>query len=274
MDNMPKKNEGSFTMFILGLCIFLLGIHLFSIDWYIFGVILIVVGLFFLLVGCILIYGELPTKKNIERLREINNSIEKEKAKEIRLYNERIESYKKEVEEMTINYGEITKEIRYKNSLSYGYHCINCSEHDYVNSFSRKKDTIYVFESSSMMIINNNPYNFKDIISFEVIDNSNIIYSNQTLTTKSNAGRVIGRAAVGGLLFGGAGAIIGGATAPKNTIVPEQNTQTTHDYTIVITVNSLSAPIVYLPIGNKENIMHEISSVLSIICERNKQKTD
>lgn len=113
---------------------------------------------------------------------------------------------------MIISYGEITKETRYKDRPA--------SSYDYVHSISRKFDTLYVFESSSIIMIRNNPYNFKDIISFEVMDNSNIIYSNQTLTTKTNAGSVIGRAAVGGLLFGGAGAIIGGATASKQTVVP------------------------------------------------------
>lgn len=189
---------------------FLLGIYLYRIDWCITGMILLVVGLFFLLVGCFLIYDELPTKKNIERQRKINNSIEKEKANEIRRYKERIESYKKEIKEMTSAYGEITKEIRYRKSQykQYGmydfcnlvhrlysldsfksgidsYYSLSkeeqnkitadfCSCDNYINSFSRKKDTVYIFESSSILIINNNPYNFKDIISFEVMDNSRL----------------------------------------------------------------------------------------------------
>ena len=80
MDDMPKKNEGSVTLFILGLCVFLFGIHLFKIDWVVTGVILILVGLFFLLGGGLLIYQELPTKGNREKQRKINMSLEKEEA--------------------------------------------------------------------------------------------------------------------------------------------------------------------------------------------------
>src|SRR5574344_172283 len=103
MDNMPKTNEGSWIMLILGLCIFLWGIHLFRINWNIIGVILIVVG------GFYLIYDELPTKKNIEKQRKRNIAIEKAKNKKIKQDNERIEMYNKEVERMNSLYGKITK---------------------------------------------------------------------------------------------------------------------------------------------------------------------
>lgn len=107
MDNMPKTNEGSWIMLILGLCIFLWGIHLFRINWNIIGVILIVVGGFFVFGGCYLIYDELPTKKNIEKQRKRNITIEKAKNKKIKQDNERIEMYNKEVERMNSLYPQI-----------------------------------------------------------------------------------------------------------------------------------------------------------------------
>lgn len=258
MDNTPKKNGGSWTMFILGLCIFFWGIHLFRINWNIIGVILIVVGGFLIFGGCILVYEELPTKKNIEKQRKINIAIEKEKNKLIKQDNDRIEMYKKEVERMNSLYGKITKEIRYRNT-QYGL------------NMSKKKDTIYVFESSSIILINGNPYKFENILSFSVSDNSIVIYSKETATSKFDNKDILGRSIVGGVLGGVAGAVVGGSTAKKNITISDRSSRTSHDYIISITINDLSNPVIEIPIGVDTKIMQEISSILSIICERNKQ---
>ncbi len=160
-------------------------------------------------------------------------------------------------------YGSITKEIIYNNIYYTG-----C----YIGR-NKIKDTIYVFESSSIIIINSIPYSFKDIISFNILESSSKTPLNQTFKTKTSTKSVLGRAVVGGLLLGGVGAIIGGATA-KKTIMPGQNINTNYYYVIVITVNSLSNPNIKLDIGDKVEIVQEISSILSIICERNKHDID
>ena len=257
MDNMPKTNEGSWIMLILGLCIFLWGIHLFRINWNIIGVILIVVGGFLIFGGCFLIYDELPTKKNIEKQRKINIAIEKAKHKKIKQDNDRIEMYKKEVERMNSLYGKITKEIRYKNT-QYGL------------NMSKMRDTIYVFESSSIILINGNPYKFENILSYSVSDNSVVIYSKEMTTSKYDNKNVLGRAIIGGVLGGVAGAVVGGSTAKTNISISDRSSHTSHDYIISITINDLSNPLIEIHIGVDTKIMQEISSIFSIICERNK----
>lgn len=257
MDNMPKTNEGSWIMLILGLCIFLWGIHLFRINWNIIGVILIVVGGFFVFGGCYLIYDELPTKKNIEKQRKRNIAIEKAKNKKNKQDNERIEMYNKEVERMNSLYGKITKEIRYKNT-QYGL------------NMSKMRDTIYVFESSSIILIKGNPYKFENILSYSVSDNSVVIYSKEVTTSKYDNKNVLGRAIIGGVLGGVAGAVVGGSTAKANISNSDRSSYTSHDYVISVTINDLSNPLIEMHIGVEAKIMQEISSIFSIICERNK----
>lgn len=54
-------------------------------------------------------------------------------------------------------------------------------------------------------------YRFDQIKDFSVFDKS-------TTTVKTKAGSAVGRAAVGGLLFGPVGAIVGGSTAKKKVV--------------------------------------------------------
>jgi hypothetical protein len=157
-------------------------------------------------------------------------------------------------------YGPITKEIIYNNIYYTG-----C----YIGK-NKIRDTIYVFESSSIIIINSIPYSFMDILSFNILESPSKTAINQIITTKTSTKSVIGRTVVGGLLLGGVGAIIGGTTAKKKTIIPGQNIKINCDYVVIITVNSLSSRNIKLEIGDKVEIVQEISSILSIICERNK----
>ena len=80
---------------------------------------------------------------------------------------------------------------------------------------------------------------------------------------------MVGRAIVGGVLTGGAGAIIGGATASKTTTTSGGTSRTKHNYTLIITVDSLSNPIERIHLGENGTYANEICSILSIIINRN-----
>lgn len=129
---------------------------------------------------------------------------------------------------------------------------------------------IHVFESSSTIMIAGKPYRFEDIVSFDVIDNSTVIYSGRTANTETNTGSMIGRSIVGGIVGGGVGSIIGGATASKTTNISGQTAKTSHDYTINITVNDLSDPLIELSLYNDpEKALNKIVAILTIIVNRN-----
>ena len=113
-------------------------------------------------------------------------------------------------------------------------------------------------------------YSFDDIIAFELLEDGNSI-------TKGGVGRAI----VGGLLFGGVGAIVGGSTGKRKT------KSTCTKLQIKIIVNNINAPAVYINLIAVEtktdgfiyqtayNSAQNILSVLQVICENNrlKQKT-
>ena len=104
----------------------------------------------------------------------------------------------------------------------------------------------------------------KDIIDFEIIEDE---------STVSKGG--VGRAIIGGTLFGEIGAIVGGKIGHKYK-------QTCTNLKIKITLNSINNPVEYITFINTEtkkdsilyknsiNIAQEIISILQVICENNK----
>ena len=86
-------------------------------------------------------------------------------------------------------------------------------------------------------------------------------------TTKSSNGNAIGRAVVGGVIAGGAGAVIGGTTGKKNTetIYKQKDDIVKHDYTVIINVNSISNPIVRINLGDNGKLVNEIVATMNVI---------
>ena len=78
------------------------------------------------------------------------------------------------------------------------------------------------------------------------------------------------RAIVGGVLTGGVGAVVGGATARKETTVKQENDKVIHDYTVIVNINSLSEPIVKIPLGSDGAKVNEIVGLMNVIISRNK----
>ena len=79
------------------------------------------------------------------------------------------------------------------------------------------------------------------------------------------------RAVVGGMLLGNAGAIIGGSTAKKNTIIENgkettiHNREVTHNYTIVVTVSDIKNPNIRIKVGNDTRLKDDILSLFKVI---------
>lgn len=112
-------------------------------------------------------------------------------------------------------------------------------------------------------------YSYDDIIDFELIEDG-------TSVTKGG----LGRAAVGGLVFGGVGAIVGGVTGGKKA------NQKCTSLMVKITVKNTSAPVEYIKlissVVDKKSIAYkgafqnaqEIISLLQLICnQRDEEKS-
>lgn len=127
---------------------------------------------------------------------------------------------------------------------------------------------IHVYESSKRVFIHGKEYAFKDVISCTFSDNPRVIKGKITAVTKSKNSSVIGRAIVGDVVAGPAGAVIGGTTAKKNTEFIQENDKTVHDYTVIINMNSIVEPIIRIHTGKDGKLTNEIVGLMKVIISR------
>ena len=111
-------------------------------------------------------------------------------------------------------------------------------------------------------------YSFKDVMSCSVSSRDRIERGNVTAITESNNGSVIGRAIVGDIVAGPAGAIIGGSTAKQKTEYIQGDDRVVHDYTVNITMNSISEPNIRINTGERPKLTNEIVSLMNVIIAR------
>lgn len=107
-----------------------------------------------------------------------------------------------------------------------------------------------------------------DILSCTFNDNQRIEKGSVSYETKTSTGNMAKRAIVGGVLTGGVGAVVGGATARKETTVTQENDKVIHDYTVIININSLSEPIIRIPLGTDGTKVNEIVGLMNVIISR------
>ena len=81
---------------------------------------------------------------------------------------------------------------------------------------------------------------------------------------------MVKRAVIGDVLAGGAGAVIGGATASKTTVTTQGDDKIYHSYTVIINVNSLSDPIIRIPVKDEGRLVNEIIALMNVIINRRK----
>lgn len=203
--------------------------------------------------------------KNTRVIEEIRAAAEKRKIICEQLEAENAVRLKKEEEDLKSffdnlysKYGEPTLQIGIKNT-------------DLQNCFIH-------FPKTETILICNKPILYKDIISCEVIDNSETITTTigtNTSESKNKNGNAIGRAIIGGVVAGGVGAIIGGTTGKKE-ITTQVNTTTKtdvkHDFTINIVVSDLSSPLIKYDCGSDREKMEMISALLYAIIALNKKE--
>lgn len=128
-------------------------------------------------------------------------------------------------------------------------------------------NAILIFEKAKVAILNGQPYNFADILGWEIksnIDGSDAIISGTSTISKSSMAK---RALVGGILFGGIGAIAGAATAKRNTSAKVES-DTFKFYNAYIYVNSLDAPMITFDIGVEDEKAKELGALLTVITQK------
>lgn len=129
-------------------------------------------------------------------------------------------------------------------------------------------ELIHVHEAKKQVYLKGKMYNFKDFISVTFTDSPTTIKGKTTATTKSSTGSTVGRAIVGDVIAGPAGAIIGGTTGKKTTEFHHENDRVIHDYTVVININSIATPIVRINTGQDGKTTNEIVGLINVILTR------
>ncbi|MCR5143467.1 MAG: hypothetical protein K6C68_13260 [Ruminococcus sp.] len=142
-----------------------------------------------------------------------------------------------------------------------GFHTTKkIGDYVYIDDINKKiKFSRYGLDSYSTNFVR---YNYSDILNYQLIEDGNTVIQ---------GGADIGRAVAGGLLFGGAGAVIGGTTGEKtmNPICTKLE--------IKITIKSINAPTEYISLissstdkssseySRKYRIAQDIISTLDVI---------
>lgn len=159
-----------------------------------------------------------------------------------KMSDKKVEEYDKWLDELNTKYGEVTLAINNAGTTS-GYR-------------KDKQNSILVFDNQSIIIINGVTYEYNEILDFDI--NNQMSYK-----TSTSAESMLGRAVVGGVLTGGVGAVIGGATAKKETkgIIEE--------YKVNISVRRMSAPLITV-ITKDVSVVNTLSAVLKNIIDSNK----
>lgn len=142
--------------------------------------------------------------------------------------------------------------ISWKSNLRemYGYETLEIKPTG--NSYMGKESIVLVYDKHETIIMNSRAYRYTDIIDFNV--NNQMSYKTSTST-----GSMIGRGVVGGLLFGGIGALAGATTGNKTT-----NPEVT-EYKINVIMRDMSNPVVTCIFDHSEDAQRMIAVLKNIV---------
>lgn len=127
---------------------------------------------------------------------------------------------------------------------------------------------VIVSEESAKIGIYENVYDFSQILNCDLIDDTERVISSMVKREGHDTGSVIGRTVVGKLFLGNAGAIVGGLTADKAATTSEQTIKDVHNYTVKIEIDSLSTPVIHIPVGDNAILADELYALLKVISNK------
>lgn len=122
-------------------------------------------------------------------------------------------------------------------------------------------------------------YTFGDVLGCSVSDDYAVRRGDSVIDlsgeTSSDTGSVAGRAVVGGLIAGPAGALLGGATASSSTdlsgTVRHGDDTLLHDYTVRVTVRDIARPTIGIHVGSDATKASEIAALFDVIIDNNRR---
>lgn len=137
---------------------------------------------------------------------------------------------------------------------------------------------IRVYSGRNSITIFGKSYDFKAILSCTSTDDYSVKRGKAKIDTSGDTSSdtlgAVGRAVVGGLVAGEAGAIIGGATAGSSTsmtgTIKYGDDKILHNYTVWVTVRDIATPTIEIHTGADSRLTNEVVSLMNVIIEANK----
>ena len=133
---------------------------------------------------------------------------------------------------------------------------------DIIIKYRNLQSEIMSFSNFNRIWILGHDYSMDDIIGCSLHDEQSIQQGTVSFETKVKTGNMVKRAVVGGLLFGGAGAVIGGVTAKKASVSRQEDDKVVHNYIVFINVNSMSTPVISVNVGED---VYKANAIVSLI---------
>lgn len=204
--------------------------------------VLFVCGILFLFVAK---RGYKNIKKEEEKRKSKQKAEDEKRAKKQKEIDIRHEEFKKQLID---KYGPITRII--SNNL-------------YNDDFIMNYDEIFVFEKPKKIIFGKKECDFADILSCSMYDENHKDIP-PTQVTRTNTGSMLGRAAVGGLTLGVAGAVVGAMTA-KTESTSSVDSSYISSYVVKIGMKSIEKPTMILKYGSDKTKAEEVYALVQAI---------
>lgn len=138
------------------------------------------------------------------------------------------------------------------------------SNNMYNDDFIKNYDEIFVFEKPMKIIFGKKEYDFADILSCSMYDENHKDIP-PTQITRTNTGSMLGRAAVGGLTLGVAGAVVGAMTAKTESTSSTANSNNLASYVVKIGIKSIEKPTMILKYGSDKSKAEEVYALMQAV---------
>lgn len=224
-----------------------------------FLLILLILGFIFkpvltgIILGVVIIVGITFMIYDDKSLKKIAEEKKKEKQKRAEDKKHAEETVQNIIKQLTGKYGRLSNIVRLEKW---------CDKADI-------KKCLLVFGESELLYVDGREVLFKDIISYSITDDYRIKHGEVEYTSETNTstGSLLGRSAVGAVLGGGVGAVIGASSASKNTttIGTQKDDTIIHKYSLSINVRSLENPLIRMNLGDSTKKAEEVNAIFAYI---------
>lgn len=127
-----------------------------------------------------------------------------------------------------------------------------------------KEDAIFAHEATKRIFIQGKMYPFADILSYEIEEIKFNTDGTQTIKTKVNTNSLLRRTAVGAVIAGPLGAMVGGVTASSTSTVTTSGGYVDTYYDVNIKVRNIATPTIKIETYSKESAQ-EIAGLLEAV---------